>query len=66
MISMDRQEKGSGTRSAIQEVENAYSARVINVISLADLVGYLRGKAGMESNLAAIERYRETYGVCSA
>ena len=66
MISMDRQEKGSGTRSAIQEVENTYSARVINVISLADLVGYLQGKAGMESDLAAIERYRETYGVCSA
>lgn len=62
-ISIDRQERGSGQLSAIQEVEKRYDARVISVVSLSDLIEFLRTDEGNRAHLQAVEKYRETYGV---
>jgi orotate phosphoribosyltransferase len=63
VIALDRQERGQGELSAVQEVEKSYGIPVIAVATLADLIGYLRGHAELERNLDAVTRYRESYGV---
>ena len=63
LIALDRQERGTGELSAIQEVERDYGMPVISIISLDDLVQYLREKGDMDTQLAAIEAYRTEYGI---
>jgi orotate phosphoribosyltransferase len=63
VIALDRQERGSGELSAVQEVERSYGIPVIAVATLADLIGYLGGHPELERNLAAVSRYRHDYGV---
>ncbi|HEY5717091.1 MAG TPA: orotate phosphoribosyltransferase [Motiliproteus sp.] len=63
VIALNRQERGQGELSAIQEVERDYSMPVISIICLDDLVTYLEEKGGLEQELAAIRAYRATYGV---
>ncbi|HHC72623.1 MAG TPA: orotate phosphoribosyltransferase [Thiotrichales bacterium] len=62
VIALDRQERGTGERSAIQEVEEEYGLRVASIVTLSHLVEFLEGQAGMEEALAAVRRYRATYG----
>ncbi|MBA4501680.1 orotate phosphoribosyltransferase [Marinobacterium marinum] len=63
LIALDRQEKGTGELSAIQEVERDYNMPVISIISLGDLISYLESRGNMEQELAAIRAYREQYGI---
>jgi orotate phosphoribosyltransferase len=62
-IAIDRQERGTGALSAVQEVEQSEGMPVIAVARLVDLIGYLAGQPALEQNLEAVRRYRETYGV---
>jgi orotate phosphoribosyltransferase len=62
-IAIDRQERGTGTLSAVQEVEQSLGMPVIAVARLTDVIDYLAGQPALEQNLAAVRRYRETYGV---
>lgn len=61
-IAMDRQERGSGNTSAIQEVESDYEIKVVNIICMADIIEYLAEKPGMTAHLEAITAYRKQYG----
>lgn len=61
-IAMDRQERGTGKTSAIQEVEADYGVKVVNIICMADIIEYLAEKPGMAAQLEAITAYREQYG----
>lgn len=63
VISLNRQERGKGALSAIQEVEQNYGIRVASIVALEDLVTFLESGAGQEEALAAIRAYREEYGV---
>lgn len=63
VISLDRQERGKGERSAIQEVEQDHGLRVTSIVCLAELVEYLEQQPGMAEALIAIRAYREQYGV---
>ncbi len=63
VIAIDRQERGTGTLSAVQEVEQSLGMPVIAVARLTDVIDYLAGQPALEQNLAAVRRYRETYGV---
>jgi len=63
VIALNRQEKGTGELSAIQEVERDYNMPVTSIVSLNDLIAYLEEKGGMDNELAAIRAYREQYGV---
>ena len=63
LIALDRQEKGQGELSAIQEVERDFNTKVISIVSLADLIAYLEDKPGMEQNLQNIKQYREDFGI---
>jgi orotate phosphoribosyltransferase len=63
LIALDRQERGQGALSAVQEVEQIFGIPVIAVATLADLIAYLRGHPELERVLPAVSRYREDYGV---
>jgi len=63
VIALNRQEKGKGELSAIQEVERDFNMPVTSIVSLNDLIEYLEEQGGMDSELAAIRAYREEYGV---
>jgi orotate phosphoribosyltransferase len=63
LISLDRQERGQGAQSAVQEVEARYGIPVIAIARLTDLIAYLQGQPELERNLQAVERYRAEYGV---
>ncbi|QYK08849.1 orotate phosphoribosyltransferase [Shewanella mangrovisoli] len=63
LIALDRQEKGKGELSAIQEVERDFGCGIVAIIKLADLISYLSEKPGMEAQLAAVSQYREQYGI---
>jgi orotate phosphoribosyltransferase len=61
-ISLDRQERGNGSLSAIQEIEQDLGLRVISIISLDDLVEFLENSADMNDELRRLRAYRESYG----
>ena len=63
VIALDRQERGTGQQSAIQEVELAYGITVASIITLSDLLDYLRGQPDQDAAVTSIEAYREAYGV---
>ena len=63
LIALDRQERGNGELSAIQEVERDFGTQVISIVSLADVVAYLTEKGGVDSEISAINTYRENYGI---
>ena len=62
-IAIDRQERGLGELSAVQEVERDNAMPVIKIASLADLITYLNDAPELATYKAAVEQYRETYGV---
>ncbi|WP_320151648.1 orotate phosphoribosyltransferase [uncultured Tolumonas sp.] len=63
LIALDRQEKGKGELSAIQEVQRDYNAPVIAIITLADLISYLETQPEMTVYLEKVKEYRASYGV---
>ena len=63
VIALDRQERGKGERSAIQEVEADYGMPVAAIVRLADLVDFIRQHGDAAEHLANIEAYRREYGV---
>ena len=63
LIALDRQERGQGELSAVQEVEKNFGIPVISVASLTDLIDYLSGHPELENKLAAVREYRVRYGV---
>ncbi|WP_437614211.1 orotate phosphoribosyltransferase [Erwinia sp. V71] len=63
LISLDRQERGRGAISAIQEVERDYQCQVTAIITLKDLIAYLEEKPEMANHLAAVRAYQQEFGI---
>ena len=63
VIGLNRQERGNGELSAIQEVERDYKVRVISIVDLSQIVDYLTDQEDQVENVAKIEAYRKQYGV---
>lgn len=63
IIALDRQEKGTGELSAIQEVEQQYTIPVLSIIKLEHLITYLQGNAEFGRHLDKVTAYREQYGI---
>lgn len=63
LIALDRQEKGNGELSAIQEVERDFDTQVVSIVTLGDVVDYLVGKPEYEAHLVNINAYRQQYGI---
>ncbi|MDP2573085.1 orotate phosphoribosyltransferase [Vibrio penaeicida] len=63
LVAIDRQEKGKGELSAIQEVERDFGCAVISIVSLTDLISYLKEKGGNSEYLEAVKAYRAEFGI---
>ncbi|MEZ8897798.1 orotate phosphoribosyltransferase, partial [Vibrio alginolyticus] len=63
LVAIDRQEKGKGELSAIQEVERDFGCAIISIISLTDLVTFLEEKGTDKEHLEAVKAYRAEYGI---
>jgi len=63
LIALDRQEKGKGELSAIQEVHRDYGIDVFSIITMADLIDYLVEDDSPGPHLDAMQAYRSQYGV---
>ncbi len=65
LIALNRQERGRGELSAIQEVERDFSMPVVSIVSLNDIMTYLAEQDSPEfaQHLSAIKAYRDQYGV---
>jgi orotate phosphoribosyltransferase len=63
VIALDRQERGKGERSAIQEVEADYAMPVAAIVRLADLIDFIRQRGDATEHLANIKAYQREYGV---
>jgi len=62
-ISLDRQERGQGEKSAVQEIAEIYGISIINIIGLNQVIQYLETTQQDQALLDKISEYRETYGV---
>ncbi len=62
-IAIDRQERGLGALSAVQEVEKDSGMPVIKIATLADLIAFLDGAADLAEHKPAVQAYRSQYGV---
>ena len=64
VVALDRQEKGIGELSAIQEIEKNYNIPVINIISLQNLIDYLETSSNSNLKIYAkeVNAYRDNYG----
>ena len=68
LLALDRQERGQGATSAVQEVEAGMGLKCVSLLTLSDLIATLERPAGdrvriSASELAALRAYRERYGV---
>ena len=63
LIALDRQERGQGELSAVQEVQNNYGIPVVSIVTLETLLGYVEQRAAVQPHLDAIQSYRTRYGV---
>ncbi len=62
-IALDRQEKGLGVLSAVQEVQVSYQLPVCSIANLSDLLEYASNQQDMAQHLLNIQTYRQQYGV---
>jgi orotate phosphoribosyltransferase len=62
VIALDRMERGQGSLSATQEVQQNFNMPVASIATLDDLLDYLRAR-GMARELQSVMRYRSQYGV---
>ncbi|MCD7885502.1 MAG: orotate phosphoribosyltransferase [Lachnospiraceae bacterium] len=69
VVSVDRMERGTGEKSALQEIEQTYGMKTTAIVTMAEVVEYLynreyKGKVVINDAMkAAIDAYYEKYGV---
>jgi orotate phosphoribosyltransferase len=63
MVAVDRQERGTGKLSAIQEVERDFGVPVVSIIDFGQIVQYVEESGRHAEHLEAIRAYRDEYGI---
>ncbi|MEZ5564319.1 MAG: orotate phosphoribosyltransferase [Gammaproteobacteria bacterium] len=63
VLALDRQERGAGTLSAVQEVQQSFGIPVSSIIQLDDLVDFLEDSPEHQQYLPLVKDYRERFGV---
>lgn len=63
LIALNRQERGQGELSAIQEVERDFQIPVVSIVALDQVLEYLAGDAELKRHLPAVEAYRGQFGI---
>ena len=63
LISLNRQEKGSGELSAVQEISNELDVPVFSIVSLDEVIEFIEKDESFQEHLENINAYRQEYGV---
>lgn len=64
IISVDRQEKGTGEKSAVQEAFDEFGVRVYSIVTVEDIIEAIEeGVIAGKEHLEAMRAYRAQYGV---
>lgn len=63
MIALDRQERGSGDASAVQEAEQALGLRVVPLVTVNEVMMHLRDAGIAPAALQGMRDYQARYGV---
>ena len=63
VIGLDRKERGTSDKSAIQEVQDQFNIPVASIIDIDDILQYLKAKPEKSKVVADIDKYRQQYGV---
>lgn len=63
LVAIDRQERGEGKLSAIQEIEREYGVPVISIIKLEQIIEFLEADGQFRVELESMRRYRVEYGI---
>ena len=63
LIALNRQERGQGELSAIQEVERDYGMPVVSIVSLTQVLDFLAEDEQLRQHLPAVLAYRDQYGI---
>lgn len=63
LIALDRQERGAGELSAIQEVKKEFDIPVVSIITLGQVLDYLKNRPGFDEHAQRVAAYRDEYGV---
>jgi len=63
LVALDRQERGQGTRSAVQELAHEHGVPVIAIVGLGVLMEYAGSRPGLAAERERLEAYRDRYGV---
>ncbi|WP_455920790.1 orotate phosphoribosyltransferase [Pseudomonas putida] len=63
LIALNRQERGNGELSAIQEVERDFGIPVVSIVSLDQVLEFLADDAELKQHLPAVQAYRAQYGI---
>jgi orotate phosphoribosyltransferase len=63
VLGLDRQEKGAGTQSAVQEVEEQFRVPVVSVITLQTVVDYLMQEGRHQEQVKKMQDYQRRYGI---
>jgi orotate phosphoribosyltransferase len=63
LIALNRQERGNGELSAIQEVERDFGIPVVSIVSLSQVLEFLADDPQLKQHLPAVEAYRAQYGI---
>ncbi len=63
VIALNRQERGKGELSAIQEVERDYGMPVASIVDLKQVLTFVENEAELAEHVEAVSQYRDTYGV---
>lgn len=63
LIALDRQERGQGERSAIQDVEITLGLPVVSIINLGQVLDYLGQSPEFATQAANVDAYRQRYGI---
>jgi orotate phosphoribosyltransferase len=64
-ISLDRQERGQGSLSAVQELRSSLGIPVVSIIRLDDLIDTLEESADYAEFIGPVVEYRRRYGVAA-
>ncbi|MGE7993737.1 orotate phosphoribosyltransferase [Pseudomonas sp. NPDC089554] len=63
LIALNREERGNGELSAIQEVERDFGIPVVSIVSLTQVLEFLADDPQLKQHLPAVQAYREQYGI---
>jgi orotate phosphoribosyltransferase len=67
-LALDRQERGQGTQSAVQEVSAQFGLRCVSILTLADLIDTFAKEPSdavriSREQFAALQAYQRSWGI---